>query len=90
MGQRSIRFPDDLEAAVEAEATTLDRSFSWVVLNAVRAELGRGKRTLESALGSKESGGPSGGDASRAAPAPSRAPASRADAFRQARPRGKS
>jgi len=43
--QRSIRFPEDLAAAVEREAAELDRSFSWVVLNAVRAELSRGRRS---------------------------------------------
>lgn len=39
MPQRSIRFPDELHAAIEAEAAARDRSFSYVVLDAVRCQL---------------------------------------------------
>lgn len=39
MPQRSIRFPDDLAAAIEGEAVRLERSFSWVAINAMRAGL---------------------------------------------------
>jgi hypothetical protein len=39
--QRSIRFPDELDALIQARAEADDRSFSYVVL-----------RTLESALSS--------------------------------------
>ncbi len=44
MPQRSIRFPDDLAAWIEAEAARLDRSFSWLVLRT----LGREKDRAES------------------------------------------
>lgn len=39
MPQRSIRFPDDVHAALEAEALRLDRSFSWVVVKACELAL---------------------------------------------------
>lgn len=42
MPQRSIRFPDELAAAIEAEAARLDRAFSWVVLRASEAYVARG------------------------------------------------
>lgn len=44
MPVKSIRFSDELVRAVEAEAKELDRSFSWVVVKAVEAELRRGRR----------------------------------------------
>lgn len=44
MGQRSIRFPDELEARIEAVAKRDDRSFSYVVIRTM-------ERALESALG---------------------------------------
>jgi hypothetical protein len=36
MSKRSIRFPDDLEQAIENEAERTDRSFSYVVVKACR------------------------------------------------------
>jgi hypothetical protein len=45
MAQRSIRFPDDLEAAVEAETARLGHphTFSSFMLNAARKALGSAK-----------------------------------------------
>lgn len=37
--QRSVRFPDELVVAVELEARRRDRSFSYVVVEAVRAAM---------------------------------------------------
>lgn len=36
MPKCSIRFPEDLHAAIAAEAKRLDRTFSWVVVKACR------------------------------------------------------
>lgn len=38
--KRSVRFPDEIDARLVAEAGRLDRSVSWVVLRAVEKALG--------------------------------------------------
>jgi hypothetical protein len=39
MGIKSVRFPDELEAQIKAEAERTDRSFNWVVVRAVKDAL---------------------------------------------------
>lgn len=41
MGQRSVRFPDELVARAEAWATEQDRSFSYVAVKALEVFLAR-------------------------------------------------
>ena len=36
MAQRTIRFPDDLEKAIQAEADRTNRKFHWIVVNHCR------------------------------------------------------
>jgi hypothetical protein len=45
MGQRSIRFPDELEARIKGIAVREDRSFSKVVLRALESVLGEASAT---------------------------------------------
>jgi hypothetical protein len=37
MGQRSVRFPDELQAAAERMASEHERPFSWIVVKALEA-----------------------------------------------------
>jgi hypothetical protein len=89
MGQRTIRFPDNIEEAIQAEATRTNRKFHWVVVNHCRT-IGA-NRALGTAL--SETNGAVLGKQAGPAPAPSQegvrpaAPSQtpdRTDAFRQA------
>lgn len=40
--QRAIRFPDEVDRAIQAKALDLDRPYSWVVVNCVRTALVQG------------------------------------------------
>ena len=59
MGQRSVRFPDDLEKRAEAAAESRERSFSYIVVKALECWLFDRGQTLpgpeEALAGSVES-----------------------------------
>jgi hypothetical protein len=51
MGQRSIRFPDELEARIQAVAVRDDRSFAYVVVRALESALSGVQDTLRDSDG---------------------------------------
>jgi hypothetical protein len=71
--QRSIRFPDELDARIRALSEADDRSFSYVVVRALESALGAHPPSV-GVKGKGATPGPSGLDA-EARSAPSRASA---------------